>query len=43
MLSTEAEVVCSMLGFPGGALATKTSLFGEVADFAMGYVSCKGN
>ena len=43
MLSTEAEVVCSMLGFPGGALATKNSVFGEVADFAMQSVRCKGN
>ena len=43
MLSTEADVVCFMLGFPGGALATIDSFFGEVADYAMGPVSCKGN
>ena len=40
--SANAEVVCSMLGIPGGAIATKNSLFGEVADFGMSYVRCKG-
>ena len=42
MPSNAAEVVCSMLGIPGGAIATERSQFGEIVEFAMSNVKCTG-
>ena len=40
----DAEVVCSMLGFPGGALSNHVSRYGMLidGDFAMDSVNCTG-
>ena len=41
----DAAIVCSMLGFPGGAFSNRPSHYGMLAagDFAMANVDCTGS
>jgi hypothetical protein len=45
MIGIDAAIVCSMLGFPGGAFSNRPSHYGMLAagDFAMANVDCTGS